>query len=84
MDFLNAEVNAQFECLVDTDRLVHKLGLYSGPLSKITLPMAEHMASKPSVLIKRKDGVAKTESTSSPKPSTKKNQGEKEPEKTEE
>lgn len=44
LNFKVHDVAKAYTSTVQADRLVHAAGIYSGPLSEITLPMAEYMA----------------------------------------
>lgn len=49
--FKNEETSKRYKCLVDTDRLVHKAGVYSGLLSAIHPGMAAAMVRQKSNLL---------------------------------
>jgi hypothetical protein len=58
LEFKNAEVAEKFESKVAEDRQIHKIGVYSGPLSNISLKMAEALVSGKSNLLKPKPAKA--------------------------
>jgi hypothetical protein len=45
LKFSNKEVDEKFESLVAEDRMVHKIGVYSGLLSNVNPEMAEILVS---------------------------------------
>lgn len=65
LKFANPEVEAKYECLVEKDRKVDVAGQYGGPLSKITLEVADGMVKRGSNLLKLK-GTAKPAATPQP------------------
>ena len=69
IQFSDAATKDKYEALVDTDRMVHKAGLYSGMLSDITPEMAEAFISGGTNLIKAKATSAVGSKAETEKPS---------------